>query len=376
MKNFEGENHSDSGRAMAAIGKVILVLAAAVIIAACSTKKEPETLLPEPPKFEIHRGTNIAHWLSQSERRGQARATFFTQQDIRFIDSAGFDHIRLPVDEEQLWDVNGNRNDSAFALLDNCLSWCNDAGLRVVLDLHILRSHHFNAAEKPLWTKVEEQDKFIRLWHDLASFVRKWPNDKVAYEFMNEPVADKASDWNRLLQRVADSIRSWEPARVLVIGSNRWQSADTFDSLQVPIDDRNILLSFHFYEPFHLTHYKAAWTRLKDFKGTINYPGQIVPDGKLPDERRIYNRDTLEKMMSKPFAVAAKLNLPLYCGEFGVIDGAPEDAKLRWYADMVAIFEKHGVAYANWNFKSGSFGIVDDRLVPDTAMVRLLTGKP
>src|SRR4051794_2085831 len=52
--------------------------------------------------FSIKRGTNIAHWLSQSEKRGQERAEFFTKKDIDFIKSAGFDHIRLPVDEEQL----------------------------------------------------------------------------------------------------------------------------------------------------------------------------------------------------------------------------------------------------------------------------------
>ena len=34
-------------------------------------------------------------------------------------------------------------------------------------------------------------------------------------------------------------------------------SADTFDQLKIPAGDKNIVLSFHFYEPFHLTHYQA-----------------------------------------------------------------------------------------------------------------------
>lgn len=327
------------------------------------------------PSFTIKRGSNIAHWLSQSTRRGDERAAFFTEKDILFIDSVGFDHIRLPIDEEQMWDENGNRNEDAFTLMNNCLTWCKDAGLRVVLDLHILRSHHFNEAEKPLWTEVAEQDKFIQLWKDLSKAVNNWPNGMVAYEFMNEPVADTAEEWNRLLTRVADSIRSWEPERVLVIGSNRWQSANTFDQLRVPANDPNILLSFHFYEPFHLTHYQAGWTNLKDFKGQINYPGQIVVDGKTSEERKVYNRDTLEKMMLKPIRLADSLNLPLYCGEFGVIDKSPTEAKLAWYKDMVAIFEKHNIGYANWNYKAGSFGIVDIDIKPDKPMIEILTGK-
>jgi endoglucanase len=342
----------------------------------CATEKQQGPVDDESSStsFRIKRGTNIAHWLSQSSRRGEERATFFTKKDIAFIDSAGFDHIRLPIDEEQMWDETGKRHEEAFKLLDDCITWCHDAGLRVVLDLHILRSHHFNADEKPLWAKPEEQDKFIALWKDLSAVVNKWPNEMVAYEFMNEPVADDPEQWNMLLARVADSIRNWEPERVLVIGSNRWQSANTFDKLKVPENDKNIILSFHFYEPFHLTHYQASWTRLKDFKGEVKYPGQIVINGTAEDEKRVYNIDTLEHMMRKPLELAERLQLQLYCGEFGVINKSPVQDKLAWYRDMVTIFEKHGIAYANWNFKAGSFGIVDDQLKPDVPMVEILVG--
>lgn len=351
----------------------------AVFFTGCVSKEQDQPgnspLKNNYSSFSIKRGTNIAHWLSQSETRGEARAAFFTQKDIAFIDSSGFDHIRLPVDEQQLWDSSGNRYDSAFKLLDSCLTWANISGLRVVLDLHILRSHHFNEKEKPLWTHPAAQDKFISLWQDLSSAVHQWPNGMLAYEFMNEPVADDPEQWNRLLARVRDSIRSWEPERVLVIGSNRWQSANTFDQLKIPPNDKNILLSFHFYEPFHLTHFKASWTKLKDFEGEVQYPGQIVKNGKTDEEKRVYNHDTLELMMAKPIHLSDSLKLPLYCGEFGVIDGSPRDSKLAWYKDMVAIFEKHGIAYANWNYKSGSFGIVDKEMKPDTEMINILTGK-
>jgi endoglucanase len=359
------------------MSRTCLLISFYFIFTACKTDKTAEEETHQQAvasrPFTVKRGTNIAHWLSQSDRRGEERAEFFTQKDIAFIDSVGFDHIRLPIDEEQMWDENGNRNADAFELMNNCLEWCKDAGLRVILDLHILRSHHFNADDKPLWSKIEEQDKFIRLWKDLSAEAREWPNDMLAYEFMNEPVADEAEQWNVLLARVADSIRSWEPERTLVIGSNRWQSAQTFDQLRVPANDPNILLSFHFYEPFYLTHIQASWTRLKDFKGEVNYPGQIVVNGKLPDEQKVYNRDTLEKMMIKPIKLADSLNLPLYCGEFGVINKAPRDDMEAWYKDMVAIFEKHNIGYANWNYKTGSFGIVDMDIKPDEPMIKILT---
>jgi endoglucanase len=345
-----------------------------VLITACQNQKKVVNTKTFPYKsFSIKRGTNLAHWLSQSDRRGDERKSFITETDIRFIDSLGFDHVRLPIDEEQMWDETGKRNEDAFALLGNCLEWCRKAGLRVVVDLHILRSHHFNAKEKPLWTIPAEQDKFINLWKDLSGYLHEWPNAMVAYEFMNEPVADDAEQWNRLITRVADSIRHLEPVRVFVIGSNRWQSAATFDQLRIPVKDTNIVLSFHFYEPFFLTHYQASWTELKDFKGEVNYPGQIVLHSTKPEHLRVYNRDTLVKMMQKPLHLADSLKLPLYCGEFGVYENFFPASKLAWYTDMVSIFDEYGIAYANWNYKSGAFGIVDENMNPVLPIIKILT---
>jgi aryl-phospho-beta-D-glucosidase BglC (GH1 family) len=126
---------------------VVPVLTTCLLFAACQGNKTKEKAKDFPfESFEIMRGTNLAHWLSQSQRRGAERAAFITERDIKFIDSVGFDHVRLPIDEEQMWDEAGNRNEDAFTLMQNCLDWCQEAGLRVVVDLHILRSHHFNEA--------------------------------------------------------------------------------------------------------------------------------------------------------------------------------------------------------------------------------------
>ena len=188
------------------------ILTVSVSITACQNNKTNKGTDSFPfGTFEIKRGTNIAHWLSQSDRRGEERAKFITEKDIRYIDSAGFDHIRLPIDEEQMWDETGKRNDDAFTLLDNCLDWCQKAGLRVIVDLHILRSHHFNEEVKPLWSVPAEQDKFIALWKDLSGFLNDRPEAMVAYEPMNEPVADDPEEWNVLLARLVDSLRKWEP---------------------------------------------------------------------------------------------------------------------------------------------------------------------
>lgn len=365
---------------------VVLLLA---MVSGCQRTAKSESAEDNPAKyetFEIKRGTNIAHWLSQSDKRGVERERFFTKDDMDYIAGLGFDHVRIPIDEEQMWDEEGNRYDDAFQLLENSLRWCYDNDLRAIVDLHILRSHHFNAEEKPLWTEPEAQDKFIDLWRDLSAALKKWPVGMVAYELMNEPVADDPELWNNLVAKATAAIREIEPDRIVVVGSNRWQAAHTFDELKVPANDENILLSYHFYEPFLLTHYQASWTFLDDYLGPVHYPDEIItkaewadisPDyqGRLNEQAgKIYNQQVLKDMMQKPINKSQQTGLNLFCGEFGVVEDAPREDALAWYRDMIAIFEEHGIAYANWNYKSNNFGLVDGDGNPDQELIDIVLG--
>ena len=333
--------------------------------------------------YPIGKGTNIAHWLSQSNRRGEERLAFFQQKDVNYLDSLGFDHLRIPIDEEQMWDETGNKEAEAFELLHNAINWSQEAGLKVIVDLHILRSHHFNVDERLLWTDSAAQERFFQCWRDLSSELQQYPNDLVAYELMNEPVADDPEDWNQLVAKAIEIIRESEAERTIVVGSNRWQHADTFDELKVPENDENIILSFHFYNPFLLTHYHASWTNLRDYQGPVHYPGQAITAEEmeeLPENMReivaarngVYNQDTLEYMMQEAIEVAGQKGLNLYCGEWGAVAEAPQEDRLQWYADMRAIFDRNNIADANWNYKSNNFGIVNSDGTPNEVLIQVL----
>ena len=57
--------------------------------------------------FRIKRGTNVSHWLSQSEQRGEARRLHIQEDDFARLESLGFDFVRIPIDEVQFWDEKG-----------------------------------------------------------------------------------------------------------------------------------------------------------------------------------------------------------------------------------------------------------------------------
>ena len=335
--------------------------------------------------FQARRGTNISHWLSQSRNRGDQRRTWFTREDVAFLAGLGFDHLRIPIDEEQMWDESGQPEAEAFSLLNQALDWCAEHKLNAIVDLHILRSHHFNEKERPLWTKPEAQERFFQCWRELSDALRTRPADSVAYELMNEPVADDPEDWNKLVSKAVAVVRAKEPRRVLVIGSNRWQSVDTFDQLKVPQNDPNILLSFHFYEPFLLTHHTAGWTSIGSYQGPVRYPGQTVdeanltevPDSLAAEIRRRngpWDRARILANIAKPLALAQKTGLPLYCGEWGCLPAVPRESRLAWYRDMVSVLNENGIGWATWDYKGG-FGLRKRDGRPDEELIAILSAK-
>ncbi len=365
------------------IVKLLFILSVIVLVMACTRNKKAWKI---PEKFTIRTGVNVSHWLSQSKKRGEERKNYITKADFDTIASMGFDHVRIPVDEVQLWDSLGNKEKEAFKLLHNAINWSFDAHLSVIVDLHIIRSHYFNADYNPLWTNPAEQEKLVDMWRQLSGELSQYPNEMLAYEIMNEAMADDPDDWNKLLDRVISDIRVKEPERIIVMGSNKWQIPGTFPDLKVPENDTCLILSFHFYTPIALTHHLASWTPVAEYSGPVNYPGQIVDTSyykelsqSTVEAMRSYcngnfNMEILEEEMSPAIKVAKEMNLPLYCGEFGVYPTIPEDISLRWYKDVCEIFNKNNIAYCHWCYK-GDFPVVNEKNVPNSKLVSVLTAE-
>jgi endoglucanase len=354
-----------------------LLAAVSLFFVACTSGKPPD-------KFEIRTGVNVSHWLSQSEKRGEERLAYITEADFAKIAAIGFDHVRIPMDEVQLWDSTGYKEEEAFGLLHKAISAALANKLRVIVDLHIIRSHYFNASSNTLWTDPREQKKLAVLWKQLSAELRRYPVGMVAYELLNEAVADNPDDWNRLVGKLIEQIRLEEPERTIVIGSNRWQGAHTFPDLRVPEKDPHIILSYHFYTPFALTHHQAWWTAIAEYAGPVHYPGQIVDTLVYRDlslsaaatmrswANGYFDKARLEKEMAPAIRYAREKNLPLYCGEFGVYPTIDNEVRLRYYQDLTDIFRAHHIAYCHWCYK-GDFPILDKNGEPDKKLVTILT---
>ena len=342
-------------------------------------------------KFEYSSGVNIGVWLSQTSNRGGTSAeNYFKKTDLKNLADMGFDHIRLPVDEKELFNTDLSFKTNIKNLIHSAIGWCEEYNMRLVLDLHIIRSHDFNHDKNAikLWQSVGQQDTLVLLWQKISAEYGKYSNSLLAYELLNEVNAPNATIWNNVSARLIADIRTREPNRMLIFGGISHNSASALTALTVPKNDPNLALVFHFYSPHLLTHYKASWMDgLKNLTVPLHYPGQLVEKkdiDALPTQKDkdvvnyyngYYNKATLKDKMKAALDKAAELGLRLYCSEYGTINTTPADLRYRWSKDVAEIFHENNIAFAIWGWKA-NFGILNDNgTIRDQRTIDIITKK-
>lgn len=362
------------------IRKNIILLICFFIFFSCSgndnklnsiIKNEATDNKQESLNFNLEKGVNIGNWLSQSSDRGEVRRKKITRDDVLKLASYGFDHIRMPVDEEHLFDEMGQMDKDALLIIHNAIRWCSDAGIRVIFDMHDLRSHKCAEKDNPFWNDIKEQDKLVDMWTKILPELERYSNGLLAYEMMNEPVAPTYEEWNVISARLIALVRAKNPTRTILLGSNRWESVDEISKLNFPENDPNIILEFHFYEPFLLTHNNASWTEFAGLKlEGLKYPGLLVSDevyNSLSSEnkkmilnyRHVYTKQILLERWKQAIEFAHKKGLRLYLGEFGCLPSSGQNNRIAWTKDIVSMCKENKIAFCYWEYNR-LFGFADE----------------
>ncbi len=359
---------------------IILLTATTMAFTSCSNSKKLEVSQIVVDNFNLGTGVNVSHWLSQSDRRGEERAKQITKKDFDAIASMGFDHVRLPIDEVQMYDENMKRNDEAFTLLENAINWTLENNMNIIVDMHITRSFHFNdenAGGNTLFQSEEAQQHLVTMWKDLQKFLCKYPNDRLAYELLNEAISPTHEGLNNLEGRLISAIRELEPNRFIVVGSNWQGSPETIQYMQLPPNDKHLIITFHYYNPLLLTHHQAPWTATKNYDGPITYPGMLISDTTVLEKydtetkqtclklNGYWDKETLYNQIKPAIDKAAEFGVQAYCGEFGIYPQFIDTAmRIQWYKDICSIFKDNNISNAHWCYK-GDFPVVDKDLSPN-----------
>jgi endoglucanase len=339
---------------------------------------------------KLKRGINASEWFAQVyDKRGYTPEhfqTWTTAEDIALIKSMGFDHVRLSVNPQPMFNEREPNRISAEYLgsLDGAVKMILDHGLAVVIDLH---------PESDFKARLTKDDEFVErfadFWRALAAHYSMWDADRVFLEILNEPEFTDRYRWLGVQVKLAAAIREGAPRHTIIAAGARWSDDDDL-VFQEPLHDPNVIYNFHFYEPHIFTHQGATWSAYYwHWLRGLKYPSSpesaervasLVPDEVDRLQVIRYGRDhwdaaRMESEMKQAADWARRREVPLVCNEFGVYREYtdPED-RAAWLHDVRTALEHNGIGWAMWAY-SGSFGVVtkkDAKAVADDEVLRAL----
>ncbi|MDQ7826714.1 MAG: glycoside hydrolase family 5 protein [Candidatus Eremiobacteraeota bacterium] len=241
------------------------------------------------------------------------RAAYISKKDIMLIRKLGFNMIRVPFNYRLFTpeDHPGIWLDEGFTLLDQVVSWAQEAGLMVILDMHGAPGGQTGENIDDGWgtpwlfESPECQERTIALWKKLAERY-KASRTVIGYELLNEPVPDfegygrYEASLEPLYRRITEAIRTVDRDHLIILGGSRW--CTNFECFGKPFDSK-LVYTFHHY-----------WA------------------------------DPSEKSLQKALAFREKYGVPLWMGESG-------ENTDQWIEAYRKSLEKHRIGWSFWPYK-------------------------
>jgi len=278
----------------------------------------------------LGRGVNVLGYDPIWKDRQKAR---FQENYFRLIHEAGFNHIRINLHPFRDAKLGADHQVSSawFDVLDWAVKQAVANRLLVILDLH-----EFHAmGEDPVGNK----ERFLAVWRQIAEHCQDAPGE-VLFEILNEPNKKLTPElWNPLLRETLGVIRKSNPQRIVIVGPASWNNIKDLDKLDLPGEDRNLIVTVHYYSPFPFTHQGAPWAGLKDKVG--------VPWSGSEQEQQAILKD-----FGKAQAWAQQHDRPILLGEFGAYDKGEMASRVRWTSFVARQAEKLGWSWSYWQFDS------------------------
>ena len=277
---------------------------------------------------QMKRGVNIVGYdpLWRDPAKGR-----FKPRHFKIIKDGGFDTVRINLYGFRHMNDQLELSPAWFATLDGLVDEAVKQGLNVVLDEHDYERCHEDTARC--------RQLVLAFWSQVAEHYKDAPN-LVMFEILNEPNRAMNEVWNGLLAEALALIRKTNPTRNVVIGPAFWNNISWLPKLELPAEDRHIIVTVHYYEPHEFTHQGATWGDAEWRKLSGIHWGSAADLAKL------------EERFDEAQAWAKQHDRPILLGEFGAYDKAPLEDRVRYTAAVARAAEKRGWAFTYWQFDS------------------------
>ena len=310
--------------------------------------------LPPPERIAVlGRGVNITGWFRFPASRDPAVLRgWLSDAAMAGIKDAGFSFVRVAVDP---------------ALLDT------PAMRRVLLDqVRRLQGHGLAVVISPhpvSWepdSNAGDRNRLVAFWRDLAPALRALPPAMTFPEVLNEPVFHaNPAEWRSLQDELLATIRAALPDDTIILTGQDWGSIGGLLSL-TPSTDRNVVYSFHFYDPPELTSL-AAWRPGLDREALARLPFPATDRTGCQDVAAHTNDQATRELMlfycatnqdaarvrARLLEAAAWARLhavALLAGEFGASARLNPEARLAWLRVVRETCAGAGIGWALWGY--------------------------
>jgi len=288
---------------------------------------------------QIGRGVNIGGALDTPRKEGEWGITL-QDEYFQIIKDAGFNSVRLPV----RWNAHA-ANEPPYTIdpvffkrIDWAITNCLSRNLAIVLT-----THHYDE----LYADPDGQkDKFVAIWKQIAERYQNYPETLIFDPLMEAQGKLDAGKWNSVLKETIVTIRQSNAHRTIVVCPAGLSCLDNLPLLELPKNDRHIIVSIFYYAPVEFTQQGANW-----ITGSDQWLGTKWT-GSADEKRRI----------AKDFDIAAdwarQHNRPIYLNEFGTYEKADRASRVCWTKCVTDAAVQRGFSFAYWEFCSG-FGLYD-----------------
>ncbi len=308
----------------------------------------------------LMRGMNVGNFLDATPTEASWTGDTLHGWYFEAIKEAGFDHVRIPV----RWNAHATAlapdytiEPVFFARVDWAIAHTLTRGMAVVLTLQHFDEYYADPAGR--------RDQFLALWQQIATHYKNYPKALI-FEILDEPQNKITQDiWNADMNAAVAQIRSSNPYRTLIVGGINYSNvAELYNNhVAFPAGDKNIIATFHYYEPYCFTIPPQTWDcnqwdapfvhsgafDFQNVKWPVLFPTDATSDAGT-DSMAANNKAKIDNTFNQVSTWSKSAGIPVYLGEFGADTSRDVQSRASYLGYIVDESVKFGFGWANWSF--------------------------
>jgi len=305
-----------------------------------TTAIPPDAALAFERNARLGSGINLNAVVDGNLHPGYERDAPLKEGEIKSIADAGFDSVRLNVcwsghcADSYPHTIDPDFFNKVDAIIDECIGY----GLAVSLDVHYYPYINMSHPDDCL-SMEDNYRRLICLWEQISEHYRNYSDETLFFDLLNEPNLNMGAErWNSLLTELIRTIRISNPGRTLIVSTPCLGQSWTLNLLELPQDEWNLIVQFHYYLPHLFTHQGLS----HGMAGHVEHSVWLGTD----EERKAIDND-----LNYCLRWSKANGRPLNMGEYGATKAADDESRARYIGFLCKSARNRGFSSHLWGYR-------------------------